>query len=235
MNHSSHLHKDLLQSMLKEKEGRNILVKGNPERQLYENFPKWLKQKGAQFSKIEIRYYAPSYRGVHAIKTIMKGETFLFVPHEYMITLSKAKESPIGKKINDAKLRLIYPNNSNLSHFVLEEMSNPNSKWNMYFKMLPNDLSSFPIFYTHNERQLLKNTVFDEDIDELISDMRKDYDNICKVASEFKKHKFDDFMRTRALVNSRIFGVKINNVQDDSIVPLADMFNYSHSINHSQW
>lgn len=152
-----------------------------------------------------------------------------------MITLTKAKESIIGKKIKEAKLRLVYPNNSNLSHFVLEEQKNPNSKWNTYFKMLPQDLSSFPIFYTKSERKLLKNTVFDEDIDELISDMIKDYDTICKAAPEFKKHKFHDFMKTRALVNSRIFGVKINNVQDDSIVPLADMFNYSHVSNHSQW
>jgi hypothetical protein len=52
--------------------------------------------------------------------------------------------------------------------------------------------------------------------------MEKDYKRICEAAPEFASFgKLEDFMRTRALVNSRIFGTKIDGVEDDSIVPLA--------------
>jgi len=52
--------------------------------------------------------------------------------------------------------------------------------------------------------------------------MEKDYTRICKVAPEFAKvATLEDFMRTRALVNSRIFGTKIDGEENDSIVPYA--------------
>ena len=56
--------------------------------------------------------------------------------------------------------------------------------------------------------------------------MEKDYNRICAAAPEFKKMaNLNDFMRTRALVNSRIFGTRINNDEDDAIVPYAGIKN----------
>ena len=67
-------------------------------------------------------------------------------------------------------------------------------------------------------------------------DMEKDYRRICKVAPEFGQiATLEDFMRTRALVNSRIFGIKIDDVEDDSIVPYADMFNYKYMSDMTHW
>jgi len=52
--------------------------------------------------------------------------------------------------------------------------------------------------------------------------MEKDYKRICDAAPEFAKiASLYDFMKTRTLVNSRIFGTKINGEEDDSIVPYA--------------
>ena len=42
-------------------------------------------------------------------------------------------------------------------------------------------------------------------------------------------------MKTRALVNSRIFGIKIDDQEDDSIVPFADMFNYKYGSDMTNW
>jgi hypothetical protein len=56
--------------------------------------------------------------------------------------------------------------------------------------------------------------------------MEKDYKRICAAAPEFASlASLEDFMRTRALVNSRIFGTKINGTEDDSIVPFAGISN----------
>lgn len=66
--------------------------------------------------------------------------------------------------------------------------------------------------------------------------MEKDYDRICKAAPEFKSMaSLKDFMITRALVNSRIFGIKIDGIEDDSIVPYADMFNYKYMSDMTHW
>ena len=51
--------------------------------------------------------------------------------------------------------------------------------------------------------------------------MKKDYETICKIAPEFRAHSLADFMRIRSLVNSRIFGTKIDDIENDSIVPFA--------------
>ena len=65
--------------------------------------------------------------------------------------------------------------------------------------------------------------------------MEKDYNLICKAAPEFAKHSLLDFMKTRTLVNSRIFGVKVDGEDNDSIVPFADMFNYKYMSNMTYW
>ena len=54
--------------------------------------------------------------------------------------------------------------------------------------------------------------------------MEKDYKTICAAAPEFEKvATLYDFMKTRTLVNSRIFGTKVDGEDNDSIVPFAGM------------
>lgn len=66
--------------------------------------------------------------------------------------------------------------------------------------------------------------------------MEKDYKKICSAAPEFAEiATLKEFMQTRALVNSRIFGTKIDGVDDDSIVPYADMFNYKYKSDMTHW
>lgn len=66
--------------------------------------------------------------------------------------------------------------------------------------------------------------------------MKKDYDAICSAVPEFSRiASLDDFMRMRTLVNSRIFGIKIDGEENDSVVPFADMFNYKYRSNMTYW
>ena len=55
-----------------------------------------MRHDGASFDKLKMRYYAPDYRGVHASRDIVKGETILYVPKKEIITLEMAMQSPIG-------------------------------------------------------------------------------------------------------------------------------------------
>jgi DNA-binding LytR/AlgR family response regulator len=66
------------------------------EKERFESMFDWMRQEGANFDKLKLRYYAPDYRGVHAARNIRKGETILYVPKNEIITLEMAMESPIG-------------------------------------------------------------------------------------------------------------------------------------------
>jgi hypothetical protein len=66
--------------------------------------------------------------------------------------------------------------------------------------------------------------------------MKRDYEMICKAAPEFEEiARLEDFMRMRVLVNSRIFGLRIDDEPNDSIVPYADMFNYKYKSKMTHW
>ena len=153
-----------------------------------------------------------------------------------MITLRLAKDAPIGKKIVSKNANLIYPNNSTLATFVLWEKANPATQWSLIFKAMPQSVSNFPLFYTEEEKKLLTGSHFLRTIEELRNDMQHDYKQICEVAPEFAKvATLEDFMKTRTLVNSRIFGTIVNGVDDDAIVPYADMFNFKYGNDNTHW
>jgi len=68
----------------------------HPERQRFNKMFQWLKNSGAYFEKLKLRYYTEDYRGVHAARAIKKGETILLVPLKDLLTLDMAMASPIG-------------------------------------------------------------------------------------------------------------------------------------------
>jgi histone-lysine N-methyltransferase SETD3 len=123
-------------------------------------FTKWLADGGVDMGKIKIRYYAPSYRGVHARGTIRRNEVFLVVPRKLLITLEMAKATPIGAQMVKAKVDLLSPKHSYLSSFVLQERRKPETFWAPYFEMLPKSVSNFPVFFTVEEKQLLAGSPF---------------------------------------------------------------------------
>ena len=219
------------------------------EKEFYDRYTMWMKSLGAQFSKIELKYFRPDYRGVVATGVINKNDIIISVPKEGMITLRMAKQTIVGKKILDSGASLIYPNNSLLSTYVLLEKANPKTQWTLLIQAMPKSVANFPVFFTKEEKALLIGTQFLRiflfhlinslsiaAIEELRKDMEKDYNKICSVAQEFAKiATVDDFMKTRALVNSRIFGTKIDGEENDSIVPFADMFNYKYKSDMTHW
>ena len=86
------------------KEDYNI-PEDDPERMRFETFFDWMKEGGANFDKLKLRYYGPDYRGVHAARDIKKGEQILYVPKKELITLEMAIDTPIGRKMFQKGLR----------------------------------------------------------------------------------------------------------------------------------
>lgn len=180
---------------------------------------------GSKFTKIEMKIFYADYRGIIATQDIYKGEEIVFVPKDCMITLSMAKQAKIGKILVEKGVSLIYPNNSFLSTYVISEIKDPNTKWKLLFEALPKTVDNFPIFFKEQEKLILKGSDFLTQIQDLKNDMEKDYKKISEAVPEFTTlATLEEFMRTRSLVNSRIFGTKIDGNDDDSIVPIAGIY-----------
>ncbi|CAD8175344.1 unnamed protein product [Paramecium octaurelia] len=203
---------------------KTLLDQGELERQ--KTLLEWLKQGKAQFPKIKIECYSESYRGVNAKQKINAKELILFIPKSHMITLEMAKETPVAKKMIQFRLDLLSPKHSFLSTFLLQEKSRPNSFWKPYLDILPQSYPSFPIFFNNYDLDWLQGSPSLKQINDKLSDLKKDYNDICNVAPEFSQYSFYEFCWARMTASSRIFGINIKGVKTDAFVPLADMLNH---------
>lgn len=187
-----------------------------------------MSQRGSDFSKLKLRYYAENYRGVHAQQNIKDGETILYVPLPLIITLEMAFKSPIGKLMYEKGLRqrLISPKHSFLGTYLLQERKKDPPPFAEYLDILPKSLSDFPIFFTEDEKAWLKGSPFLDQVNEKVEDIKIDYNLICKEVPEFKQFSIKEYSEVRMIVSSRIFGISVNGVKTDGFVPYADMLNH---------
>jgi len=58
----------------------NNLAKDHPERKKFEELLQWMTIRGAEHSKMRLRFYESTHRGVHAACNIKLGDTILKLP-----------------------------------------------------------------------------------------------------------------------------------------------------------
>lgn len=114
-----------------------------------------------------------------------------------------------------------------LAGYLLSELpKGESSYWYPYLATLPKKYRNMPIFFDENELSWLKGSMCLEKIAERKLSLRAEYDNICKHVPGFAEFHFDDFVWARLVVITRIFGLVINGVKTDGLVPMADMLNH---------
>ena len=193
-----------------------------------ETFTKWMKTNGATFDKISMRYYGPDYRGVHTTKQINQYELFLHVPQKLIVTSQMGKETAIGAKVLESGVEISWDYLTYITIFLLTQFHDPKSWWKSYMEVYPKDVSTFPMFYTEEEKKLLVGSPMCKHIDEEIEEIKEEYDAIVKAVPEFKQFTLEEYMKNKTLVISRIFYVKVHGTTERIMVPLADMFNHHY-------
>jgi len=201
---------------------------GHPSIEKIEAFINWMKNNGAVFDKIRMKYYAPDYRGVHTTKQLEPSEVFLKVPKSLIITAQKGKETYLGTKMLKAKLRFHWEYLVYITVFILTQLHDFKSFWKPYMSVYPRDVCHFPIFYTNEEKSLLKGSPILQHIEEEIKEMTEEYEAIVSAVPEFREFSLEEYMKNKTLVISRVFCVKMNGVVERVIVPLADMCNHNN-------
>lgn len=127
---------------------------GAPD-EFYKRYEEWLINSGGTMFRTGIKQFSEDYRGIVAKENIKKGRILVMVPKDLIITMSLVKSSSIAQRIIESGKTLIYPNNSLMAAFVISEQANPDSKWKLFLLALPKSTSSFPVFFTEKEKQLL--------------------------------------------------------------------------------
>ena len=204
--------------------------------QLYSKYIFFLKELykfNSFFPKLEIHFFSDNYRGVIAKSDIKKYEIIMSIPKICLISMDIALSTTIGKEIGKFMYQELHsPRHSLFSSFLLSEEKS--EKWKFYFDLLPKDFSYFPIFYTDNELEYLRGSPFLSQIFEKRIEMKSDYDVICNYIPSFSSFPFIKFCQARMSVSSRIFGVTMNGVRADVLVPFADLINH-RTQRQTQW
>ena len=145
-----------------------------------------------------------------------------------MVTLEMARELPLVKELVSGQSPLKSPKHTHLAIFLLYEYERGEASpfW-PYLQTLPESFDHFPISYPESLLAEFKGSCFGEMILQKKVDLRRDYDIIVDRDPSFRRFPYARFMEVRMLVCSRVFGVVMNRVKTDAMVPLADMLNHN--------
>jgi len=198
----------------------------NPDMEKFTQLINWLLEGGAKFPKLYMKRYSENNRGVHSRARIFEDEQIMFIPKGFLITVEMGKETGVGKKIIDENLDLTAMKHCFLCVFVLLDRRNPNSFYQPYYRILPTSYENMPICWDEKQLSWLKGSYMLQQIIDRKRNIRADYEEICRVAPEFGQISLEEFRWARMMVASRNFGVTIDNIKTDALVPYADMLNH---------
>lgn len=235
--------KDYVETLKREYKRECGLDYGSAVMEKVETFMLWMVENGARFSKLRMYHYGPEYRGVHPIKEVKEDEVFLWVPKKLIITSDRGKETDVGKLILKSKVSLDWEYLVFITTFLLVQEFHPSSWWKPYIDVYPKLVTSFPVFFTKEEKELLRGSPMYEQIDNEVGQIREEYEKIVKAVPEYAKFPFEAYLRHKVLVTSRIFFATVDDKTEHMMVPLAgsvkdnlDMFNHHYEkVGQTYW
>lgn len=202
----------------------------------FDEFFKYLRQNGAKFDKLKVRYYGPGWRGVHASRDIEKDELVLVLPKNLLIHADLVNESQVIKDISnikDWKTTREYEN-FQFAIWILQEEKKPDTPFKTYFEIMPKTYENFPIFYNDDENKLVERSQLASEVAQIQTAIQNArgliFRNIKGAGGKFKWND-TQFAEAFTKVRSRIFLVNINGEKKKVMAPVADMLNHDEKYN----
>merc|ERR1712130_613015 len=157
---------------------------------------------------------------------IEKDEDIYYIPHSHIMTSDVAKQSEIGKKIISSKVDLRSKHSYLASYLLQERERGAKSRWHVYISILPRKFETIPLFFDDKQRSELVGSISLKKIDDRLESLRLEYEALCNAVPEYARFSQNDFIWARLVVITRIFGLVIDEVKTDGLVPMADMLNH---------
>jgi len=187
---------------------------------------KWGYENGIDSSNMKVVYYGPDFRGVHAARRIRKGDIIVSIPEGVLLTIDKIKNDfPLAKKVAECGIKTELLFGVCVAIAVLKSKNDPKSWYHPYADTFPEDVSSFPFFFTKEESEYLKGTQIEKMTAKEMAEMKDEYENFAKAVPEFREIPFNDYMRLTTIADSRYFKVR-DATLSSAAAPIVDMFNF---------
>jgi len=219
-------------SLLKNSEVNNHIavddktVGGQHEQsRIFKIFFKWLLDGGASFPLLYLRFFNGNYRAIFAKRTVKMDEDVLYVPLCQLMTSEIARASKVGKQIIESRVHL-RSRHSFLAAYVLQEKAKPSSYWKPYIDILPQEYDTIPLFFSSEQLSELEGSMSLDKMRERHQSLRCEYNNLVENVPMFSEFSYDSFVWARLVVITRIFGMVIDGVKTEGLVPMADMLNH---------
>jgi len=193
--------------------------------QPFKVFFKWLIDGGAQFPLLSLRFFSDIYRAINSKRLIQADEDVLYVPFCQLMTSEIARASTVGRQIIESGVQL-RSRHSMLAAYVLQEKANPTSYWKPYIDILPEAYDTIPLFFSEPELAELQGSMAIEKIQDRHNSLQVEYDNLVEHVPMFSEFSYKDFVWARLVIITRIFGMVIDGIKTEGLVPMADMLNH---------
>lgn len=180
----------------------------------------FLRANGVTFPSLEIKI-VNGLRGLYATKKILNGEVVLHVPRRLMLTTEVAKDSQIGRKIDETK-RYVSPYGY-MAAFLIDTKKN-GGFWKPYVDVVPSKFPGMPLFYDHRHLSYLKGT----HIWPMISQQKRQvFEDYHVVRDLLPGTTLAEFSLARMSVVTRVYKLQVDGYETLGMVPLADMLNHT--------
>jgi hypothetical protein len=179
-----------------------------------------------------MRRYSENNRGVHMRCDVPAETEILSVGLDFLITVEMGRASPLGRRLAAAGIEreLSASKHCYLVIFLLwDRRTNPGSPFQNYYKCLPDSYPNMPIFWDDEQLEWLRGSFVLQQVEDRRENIRADYEHICRaVGPEFAAlASLAEFSWARMVVASRNFGIVVDGIRTDALVPYADMLNHS--------
>lgn len=189
-----------------------------------------VKNDGGIIKKCHIEYIINAYRGVVASEDVKVDDILFTLPMGKFITQKTINDDPYLSKVFEDEAfckKLTSADHCKIAMFLLNEMrKGDESKWKYYIDMLPKSYDNFPMFYTQEELDLLKNSVFEKILENNKKKLKEDYDILVEKIDFLRDIPYVKYLESRIITSSRVYSIKIHGEPSLAMVPYADLFNH---------
>ena len=187
-----------------------------------------LIENNSSLDKVIIKHHNKEYREILSNNDIKQGENVLEISEKCIITTEIGKDTEIGKEVIKKNLSLI--SKHNWITFVLLELLRGKEKWDLwkyYLKILPKTFDTNPLFFDKYYLEYLKGSQCLNKINKRQLLILNDYDTLCENIDLMKQYTYKEYTWARTVVITRIFGIVLNGIKTQALVPYADMLNHT--------
>ena len=181
------------------------------------------------FPLLVTRDYGEDVRGVHMRCDCEAECELMSVGEAYVLTVEKARAHPLCQALarGGVDRELSAAKHCYLALYLLCTRYDAACPFAAYYAILPRAFPSIPLFWTPREAAWLAGSHVAEQVEDRRRNILADYRLILECVPELAgAFSAEEFLWARMVVASRNFGITVDGVRTDALVPYADMLNH---------